>query len=99
MKVLVTGHGYELSNFEDSSTTQNLQFIHKVDASGLVLIQDGKTNEEVLKVLMDRLHHLQRVNPCRENAIVITKLEEALMWLNKRTQDRIDREVEGTAKP
>ena len=25
---------------------------------------------------------------CRENAIAITKLEEALLWLNKRTQDR-----------
>ena len=104
MKVLVTGHGYELSNFEDSSTTQNLQFIHKVidKTDTLVLISDGTTNEEVLKVLIDRLQYLQRVNPCRpcrENAIVITKLEEALMWLNKRTQDRIDREVEGTAKP
>ncbi|MCK4500357.1 hypothetical protein KAU11_07660 [Candidatus Babeliales bacterium] len=33
---------------------------------------------------------------CRENAMAITKLDEALMWLNKRTADREDREVEGT---
>ena len=33
---------------------------------------------------------------CRENAMAITKLDEALMWLNKRTQDREAREVEGT---
>lgn len=33
---------------------------------------------------------------CRENAIAITKLDEALLWLNKRTQDREARQVEGT---
>ena len=31
---------------------------------------------------------------CRENAIALTKLEEALMWLEKRTRDREEREVE-----
>ena len=36
---------------------------------------------------------------CRENAIAITKLEEALMWLEKRTRDREEREVEGTHTP
>jgi hypothetical protein len=36
---------------------------------------------------------------CRENAIALTKLEEALMWLEKRTADREAREVEGTHTP
>jgi len=35
---------------------------------------------------------------CRENAIAVTKLEEALMWLNKRTSDREGRQVEGEHK-
>lgn len=35
---------------------------------------------------------------CRENAIAITKLEEALLWLNKRTADRERRNVEGEHK-
>ena len=35
---------------------------------------------------------------CRENAVAITKLDEALMWLNKRTQDREKRGVEGEHK-
>lgn len=35
------------------------------------------------------------VFPCRENAIAITKLEEAMLWLNKRKADRILRNVEG----
>lgn len=33
---------------------------------------------------------------CRENSMAITKLDEALMWLKKRTADREAREVEGT---
>lgn len=37
-------------------------------------------------------------HPCRENSIAITKLEEALMWLDKRKKDRIERGVEGFNK-
>lgn len=33
---------------------------------------------------------------CRENALAITHLEEALHWLNHRTADREERGVEGT---
>ena len=32
--------------------------------------------------------------PCRENSMVITKLDEALMWSKKRTEDRTKRGVE-----
>jgi hypothetical protein len=34
--------------------------------------------------------------PCRENALVITKLQEAEMWLRERTREREERNVEGT---
>ncbi len=33
---------------------------------------------------------------CRENSIAVTKLDEALLWLDKRTRDREARQVEGT---
>lgn len=36
--------------------------------------------------------------PCRENAMAITKLDECLMWMNKRKADRVKREVEGTSQ-
>lgn len=36
--------------------------------------------------------------PCRENSIVITKLEEAEMWLERRKRDRVERGVEGFNK-
>lgn len=34
--------------------------------------------------------------PCRENSCAITHLDEAMMWLEKRTKDRTERKVEGT---
>lgn len=98
MKTLIPGHQYDLKNFEDESTGQLIQFIHKepTDTPGeLKTINDGTTNEEVLECLIDRMQFLQSKFPCRENAIVITKLEECLMWLNKRTEDRKKRSVEG----
>lgn len=109
MKVKTEGHLYELSNFENKdSEGQKLQFIEKTPKTvlapgGMIYMptgeletkHDGTTNEEVLEVLIDRMNYLQGKFPCRENAIVITKLEESLMWLNKRTSDRIKRNVEG----
>jgi hypothetical protein len=38
---------------------------------------------------------LNEAFPCRENAITITKLEEAIHWQEARTKDRIKRQVEG----
>ena len=56
---------------------------------------DGTTNEEVLEALINRMNFLNGKFPCRENSIVITHLETALLWLEKRTNDRIKRNVEG----
>ena len=58
--------------------------------------KNGWQNEEVLEALIHRLNYLNRLFPCRENSITITKLEEALMWQKKRTEDRVSRGVEGT---
>lgn len=100
MKVLVEGHKYELSNFENKDNQgQTLQFIQKEPVSEgsteLKTVSDGTTNEELLEVLLNRMNYLQSKFPCRENAIAITKLDEALLWLNKRTADRVKRNVEG----
>ena len=58
---------------------------------------NGITNEALLAVVIDRLRGFQS-GPfaCRENALALTKLEEGLMWLQKRTRERIARGVEGT---
>lgn len=61
----------------------------------LFVVSDGTTNEELLEILIDRLSFLNGKFPCRENSCAITHLEEALMWLEKRTKDREKRAVEG----
>lgn len=97
MKILSEAHRYELENFENRDKIgQIIQFIEKDKINNIfVTIHDGTTNEEILAVLIDRLNCLNKKFPCRENSIVITKLEESLMWLNKRTADRVVRNVEG----
>jgi len=100
MRVIKEGHQYVLDGFENAvEGSQYLQFIDKEpvkpDSTELVTISDGTTNEEVLEVLIDRMKYLQAKFPCRENAIAITNLEQALMWLEKRTADRQKRGVEG----
>ena len=57
----------------------------------------GAFVEDVLEVCAERLRFFQKSNfACRENAIALTHLETAILWLNKRTRDREARGVEGT---
>lgn len=61
---------------------------------------NGITQEVLLAVVIDRLRSFQ-AGPfsCRDNAVALTHCEDALMWLQRRTRDRIKRGVEGkTAK-
>ena len=58
---------------------------------------NGITNEALLAIVEDRLLGFQSGQfACRENAVALTKLQEAMMWLQKRTLDRLRRGVEGT---
>lgn len=103
MKTLTPGHKYELENFENPGQPgQTLQFIEKapVEEGSAILktVNDGTTNEDVLKVLIDRLKNLGAKFPSRQNSLAATKLEEALMWLENRTAERKARGVEGMAK-
>ena len=60
---------------------------------------NGVANEDLLIMVLTRLESFQKSEwACRENAIAITKIEEALLWLRKRTMGRENRGVEGTSK-
>ena len=50
---------------------------------------------EYVKCLFESLNE---AFPCRENALTITKIEEAIHWQEARTKDRIRRNVEGYNK-
>lgn len=64
---------------------------------------NGAFVEGIVLAAIGRLQFYQTGNggkfACRENAIAITKLEEALMWLEERTREREERRVEGTNTP
>lgn len=59
-------------------------------------IHESKTNELTTEVGFD--FSSRGKYACRENAVALTHLEEALMWMQKRTRDRMARGVEGTSK-
>lgn len=60
---------------------------------------NGLSQEALLAIVIDRLRSFNAPSApfaCRENAVALTHLETALMWLQKRTRDRMARGVEGT---
>jgi hypothetical protein len=60
---------------------------------------NGHSNEALLAILIDRLQCFQLGNyNCRENAIALTHLEDAMHWLQHRTRARLGRGVEGTSQ-
>lgn len=60
---------------------------------------NGITHEALLAILIDRMEGLQQgAYACRENALALTKMQEALFWLQARTAARVARGVEGTHK-
>jgi hypothetical protein len=58
---------------------------------------NGVTQEVLLAIVEDRLKSFQ-AGPyaCRENAVALAKIQEAMMWLQRRTLERMRRGVEGT---
>lgn len=50
---------------------------------------------DLIEVALHQLKYLNGKFPCRESSITITKLQEALMWQEQRTKDRLSRAVEG----
>ena len=99
--------GYAPSNFEVIRVIgKDTEFCPKTDLLAQIHFQEGPikengvngiNNEDVIAMVIRRLQGFQD-SPfsCRENAVAITKLEEALMWLRRRTSARENRGVVGT---
>ena len=58
--------------------------------------RNGVQIDEVIEFARKTIDGFNKAFPCRENSIVLTKLDEALLWLMKRKLDREARQVEGT---
>lgn len=90
---------YHVTGFtlENSGTAGELVLMFQngpVNKAGVGV--NGITHDMLIAIVLDRLRSFQSGRlACRENALAITKLEEALHWLNHRTQGRMRRGVEG----
>lgn len=62
-----------------------------------VSARHGVLDSDLLEIVRDRLTAFQAGEfACRENACALTHIEEALMWMNRRAEDRAERNVLGT---
>jgi len=81
-------HGcWDRAEFEEGKTSIQFQ-------NGPVAVHgaNGVTDADVLKVVVDHVRALQKVEGSRERAMVITKLDEALLWERARAEKDNTRE-------
>lgn len=100
-------HRYQISGADFDANPSFDGELDLVDSNpAVVLFQNGPINEAglngitqevLLAIIIDRLESFQKGQyACRENAVALTHLETAKLWLFKRTLDRMARGVEGT---
>ena len=93
--------------FEKDIRPNNFIYVrHDVNSISFT-IQNGPVKEvgvngcqidTIVEAAKTIIEGLNKNFPSRENAMAITKLDECLMWLDKRTKDREKRQVEGTSQ-
>jgi hypothetical protein len=93
--------------FEHDIRQNNFIYLRKDKNSLSFTLQNGPIKEvgvngcqidtliEAAKLIVEGLN---AKFPCRENAMAITKLDEALMWMRERTRRRNKIGIEGTSK-
>jgi hypothetical protein len=93
---IVTAHNTETAG---QHPERQLAVIHFQEGPIKECGVNGVCNEDLIAMVICRLEYFQKSEySCRENALAITKLEEALLWLRKRTMGRENRGIEGTHK-
>lgn len=93
--------------FERDIRPHNFIYVRHDVNSLAFTIQNGPIKEvgkngcqvtDIIAVAKHMIEELNKKHPCRENSMTVTKLDEALMWQKKRTEDRTARGVEGRAE-
>ena len=87
------GHQDGQAVYHDS--VQQIDFVKKLSDGTMV---PGLQSEQLLIALIDRHKKLNDAYRSRESSLAITKMEEALHWLQARVQNRISRGVMGELK-
>jgi hypothetical protein len=92
-------------NSTDFITIQNAEDVKGVAPVVSFTIQSDPVKEvgingcqaiDMLEYIKCLFESLNEAFPCKENALTITKIEEAIHWQEARTKDRLKRGVEGT---
>jgi hypothetical protein len=96
----VTTYHYLISNPPDHPAAPNMSIGSAICFQNGTLPEvgaNGLTQEALLAIVEDRLKSFQ-AGPyaCRENALALTHIQEAMHWLHHRTRERVARGVEGT---
>lgn len=83
-------HEYEVSGFFHSGDVPAFTRVSFQNGPIKEVGVNGITHEVLLSIVIDRLRSFQKgPYSCRENAIALTHCEDALMWLQRRTAERI----------
>ena len=96
-------HKYSIVSYEPIIANE----VHIPEAYAVIQMQNGARKLEgsihgvldtdLLEIVRHRLQCFQKgAFATRDNAVALTHIEEALMWMNRRVEDRIEREVLGT---
>lgn len=95
------GNACHFYRIETTATADPVAIVGQIDFQKGPIKEHGVNgchHEDLLAIVLDRLQSFQSGDfKCRENALAITKIEEALHWLNHRTASRQSRGVEGTS--
>ena len=102
-------HRYEIAGFDGATNPSAPKRLLLDPQFGLTVVfqngpiaehgVNGITQEVLLAIVADRLRSFQAgAYSCKENAVALTHIETAMLWLHKRTLDRMQRGVEGTSQ-
>ena len=91
----VPGQFISIENLEDvKGIAPVVKFTVQSDPISEVGV-NGCQAVDMLEYVKCLFQSLNDAFPCRENALTITKIEEAIHWQEARTKDRMRRNVEG----
>lgn len=92
-------HFYQIYNEQDIDGRLLLNIQFQKGPRNESTSEMGVLDTDLLEIVRDRLKAFQAGQyACRENACALTHIEEALMWMSKRVEDRYERGVLGTTE-
>ena len=91
-------HEYKVSTDEGGGYMRSIAYVQfQLGPRGVEGSTTGCTTAALIAILLDHLEGFQAGDyRCRENALAITKLEEAVHWIKHRADARAKRGVLGT---